>query len=129
MVQVISPEDLSKLPWPIRIFFKSSRFYNPAVPGSYFLAFRPRDSSVYIKGRAYLDDKFSDTRDTSDISTKLATAMISGKNMKDPALTRLCVQAVWRQLVPEGHPEVPEDVLKAASKQVGFRSSNVVLFV
>ena len=117
--QAISPDDLSKLPWPIQRFFGVSRFFNPPVPRSYFLAMRPASEASYTPCLKYLDDHFAARRNVSDLAAETA-ALLTDPDAKvdDRALSDLCIKAVWRHIVPEGHPDIPDDVLAGVMKQV-----------
>ena len=49
---------------------------------------------------------------------KVAVAISDPQHIQDRQVYQLCVRALWRQIVPEGHPDPPDDVILAASKQV-----------
>jgi hypothetical protein len=110
--------DISEFPWLVRWFFPVSRFYNSNVY-SFFLAFRSTTDTTYQPCRSYLDSKFAVPRDVSDIVAATADAFSNkSKPPSDRQLSDLCIRAVWRHVVPEGHPDIPDNMLAAATKQL-----------
>lgn len=80
---------------------------------------RDEQSAVYCEGKAYMYKRFATAPDTSEYSSKVARAIVDpNANLDDPAVSAFCAQAIWRYIVPEGHPPVPDSIIRDASKQV-----------
>lgn len=115
--------EMKDLSWLFRWYFPKTRFFNDKL-GAWFLPFRTLDDATYPPCRAFLDEKFAESPDTTEFVTDAVNALVDSSgcvksNIDDGALSDASIKAVWAHIVPPGHPAIPDHVLHAVRSQVG----------
>lgn len=129
--------DLSPL---LHWYFPMTRYYNESNK-TFFMAFRDDEDETYAPCRAFLEGKYAQERDLSAYVQRAADVLckpgatagegdeeVGAESVADgdEELAKVAVQAMWAYMVPEGHPEIPEEIIKAAGEQLDSPTKSFV---